>query len=105
MLWILLLFYFFSHICGIWKFLSQGFILSHSCSNSGSSIHCARLGLTLHLSSDLSCCRDNAKSLTCCTTVGTPVLYVILSVTVIRLLEYPSLVDCPLPISLVLEKD
>ena len=34
--------------------------------------HRARLGINLHLSSDLSCCRDNTGFLTHCSTAGMP---------------------------------
>ena len=47
--------------------LSQSRDLRHSCNDVGSLTHCARPGMELNT----HCCRDNARSLTCCAAVGT----------------------------------
>ena len=59
-------------ICGMWKFLGHGSNLSCTChlhhrfGSTGSLTHCAGRG------GQTCAARDNARSLTCCTTVGTP---------------------------------
>ena len=61
---------FFSHTCEIWKFLAQESNMSHSCdpyhrcSNSGSLIHCAGLGIkpALYNARCLSPCANNRNS-------------------------------------------
>ena len=74
----LFIFIFFGCTNGIWKFLSQGINLSHSCGlhhswrNTGSLTHFTGLGSNPCLTSNPSHCRDNTGSSTCCTTVGTP---------------------------------
>ena len=50
---------FFGHAHSMWKFPDQGLDLCHS--------------------SDLSCCSDNARSLTCCTTRELPIIISILN--------------------------
>ena len=65
---------FFSCTLSIWKFLGQGLNLScscdlcHRCGNAVSLTHCTGPGWNLHGH------RDNARSLTCCATGGTPLL-------------------------------
>ena len=72
----------FVHTHGLWKFSGQRLNpghcceLRHRCTNARLWTHCTGLGSNLHLSNDPSCCRDNAGSLTHCTTAGTPIIHI-----------------------------
>ena len=69
--------YFFVFFCtrSMWKFLGQGLKLSCRCNRLWQCqiFNPTVLGQGLNpcLSGDLNSCRDNARSLTCCITVGT----------------------------------
>lgn len=66
------------YTCGKWKFLSQGsntscsYDLHHRCGNTRPLTHCAGWWSNLCLSRNPSHVRDNARSFTCCNTVGIP---------------------------------